>query len=100
MDFVQVQGGVISVRTYEKGVEAETLACGTGVVASAIAAYLWGMDPVVSDGVRHAFLVRTAIAELTVEFSHPRGSRPYFSDVVLKGPAEFVGKVIVDDFDK
>ena len=37
VNFVQVtDSGDIQVRTYERGVEAETLACGTGVVASAI----------------------------------------------------------------
>jgi diaminopimelate epimerase len=32
----EVSGNTISIRTYERGVEAETLACGTGAVASAI----------------------------------------------------------------
>ena len=39
VDFVAVRpGGSLAMRTYEKGVEAETRACGTGAVASAIAA--------------------------------------------------------------
>jgi len=38
-DFVQVMDSHrISIRTYERGVECETLACGTGVIASAISA--------------------------------------------------------------
>jgi len=44
VNFVEVQGsGKIRVRTYERGVEGETLACGTGVVASAIIAAARGL---------------------------------------------------------
>ena len=42
-NFVSVDpDGTLRVRTFEKGVEAETLACGTGITASAIAAFLVG----------------------------------------------------------
>jgi len=45
-DFVQIHAdGKVSVRTYERGVEAETLACGTGAVAvAAILSRLKGME--------------------------------------------------------
>ncbi len=42
VDFVRVGGGKVYVRTYERGVEGETLACGTGITASAVALALTG----------------------------------------------------------
>ncbi|MBN2515872.1 MAG: diaminopimelate epimerase, partial [Deltaproteobacteria bacterium] len=42
VDFVEVMGPrLIRVRTYERGVEAETMACGTGAVASAIISHIY-----------------------------------------------------------
>jgi diaminopimelate epimerase len=82
VNFVQVLGpGHIRVRTYERGVEGETLACGTGVTASALVAAM----------VHHfESPVRVQVQggdELKVSFNQRDAG---FSDVRLTGPADFV----------
>ncbi|MFI5346154.1 MAG: diaminopimelate epimerase [Elusimicrobiota bacterium] len=42
VDFIQIKKNVVLLRTYERGVEDETMACGTGVVASAAVSFLLG----------------------------------------------------------
>jgi diaminopimelate epimerase len=82
VDFVQVLApSSIRVRTYERGVEGETLACGTGVVAAAlIAARVHGFTSPVQVRVQGGDTLEVAFQ------SHADG----FSDVRLTGPAEFV----------
>lgn len=43
VNYVGRGDGCLVVRTYEKGVEDETFACGTGIVASCVAAYAYGL---------------------------------------------------------
>lgn len=71
----------LAIRTYERGVEAETLACGTGVVASALTiAALTGAESPIRVRVKGG-------DTLTVDFLR---SGQGFSHVVLTGPAVFV----------
>ena len=82
VNFVQVLGpSRIRVRTFERGVEGETLACGTGVAASAL----------VSSRI-HGFASPVQVRvqggdDLEVSFKAANGQ---FAGVRLSGPAEFV----------
>ena len=79
VNFVEVTGkNSLSVRTYERGVEAETLACGTGSVAAAIIANLDGKV-----GAPVEVLPRSG-EELKVSF-HRSGNK--ITNVYLEGPA-------------
>jgi len=82
VNFVQLLGGnAIRVRTYERGVEGETLACGTGVTASAlISSQLHGLKSPIDVQVQSG-------DHLQVSFDQ---SGSQLSNVRLTGPAEFV----------
>ena len=59
VNFARAQGDQLMVRTYERGVEDETLACGTGVVASALVAGRRGLvKPPVNVRVRSGELLK------------------------------------------
>ena len=82
VNFIEKRGpNQIAIRTYERGVEDETLACGTGVVASAL---IFAATEKVNEPI--GVIVRSG-AELEVNFQRT-GEK--FSDVTLAGPAEFV----------
>lgn len=81
--------GHISIATYERGVENETLACGTGVTAAAIAA---SVRTGLRAGADFSWAVSAKGGELKVK-GHYDGTR--FSQLWLEGPATYVfaGKI-------
>jgi diaminopimelate epimerase len=82
VNFVEtLNDDTIYVRTYERGVEDETLSCGTGVVASAlISAH--------NDNGFNRVEVKTSGGKLSVEFD--KVSEKEFKNIWLSGPAELV----------
>jgi len=87
VNFAAVEpGGPVRLRTYERGVEDETLACGTGIAATAIAAGLvLGLPSPVALVARSGDTLRVAFER---EGDQVR-------DVVLTGPAKRVFEGVV-----
>jgi diaminopimelate epimerase len=89
VDFVEViTNNEIAVRTYERGVENETLACGTGAVASAIGTHL------TDNSDNFSFTIRARGGTLKVDFKREKENR--FTDIWLTGPAKYVFKGTVE----
>lgn len=89
VNFVEVKNdGSLQVRTYERGVEDETLACGTGVTAAALTMH--------KRGVINSCKVEIAAmgGNLRVLFEELAGGK--YSNIWLQGPAEFVFKGSID----
>lgn len=80
----------LQMRTYERGVEDETLSCGTGVTAAALA-YIHQKD---ATQTTHNISIQTNGGILSVQASYKDGR---FTKVVLTGPATFVfeGKILL-----
>jgi diaminopimelate epimerase len=79
VDFVAIRpDGRVAMRTFERGVEGETLACGSGAIASAVWALL-------ESGATSPVTIRTAGGDdLVVDLAPAPGGR----NVTLTGPAE------------
>ncbi len=83
INFAEINNNLLKVGTYERGVENETLSCGTGVTAVAISAYLkTGRN-------KTNYNIETKGGLLNVSFKEENG---LFSDIWLTGPATFVFK--------
>lgn len=75
VNFAKIENGVIKLRTYERGVEGETLACGTGMAASFLRAFSLGLVK------NSAFVYPKSGEELTLCF---KDEKVYFKGAVKK----------------
>ncbi len=82
VNFVEkVDADHFNIRTYERGVEDETLACGTGAVAAAIGVHYLGLTPSCS------LKINALGGQLQVSFT---SEALRYKNIQLKGPAVFV----------
>lgn len=91
VNFIDVKDDKIYIRTYERGVEDETLSCGTGSVAVALIAFVNNkMKPPIA-------LVTKGGDELMVDF---RVENKRVIDLSLTGPAKiiFTGELLLNNF--
>ncbi|MBN2120418.1 MAG: diaminopimelate epimerase [Candidatus Omnitrophica bacterium] len=94
VNFVEfIDKETIKIRTYERGVESETLACGTGTVASAIISRLKTQD--LRPKTENIIRVKTKSGEVLKVYFNRDGNG--ISDVWLEGEAKLVykGEVIL-----
>lgn len=88
VNFIQVlDDNTLKIRTFERGVEAETLACGTGAVASSIAYTLY------FESDKNIIKLKAPGGELLVKFTKEDSS---FKDIWLEGPAIHVFDGTID----
>ncbi|MCH5598203.1 hypothetical protein MKP09_09930 [Niabella ginsengisoli] len=79
VNFVELlKNGSLKVRTYERGVEDETFACGTGVTAAALVFYQHETG-------HHSIDIEVLGGKLNVSYN--RNADGSYNDIWLKGPA-------------
>jgi diaminopimelate epimerase len=94
VNFVEPCEGYLKVRTYEKGVEDETFACGTGIVASALAAYTRGVLPKSTSANGRIFYgIRARRDHLMVDFLP--SEQGVAQQIFLTGPAAKVCEILL-----
>jgi diaminopimelate epimerase len=88
VNFVEKKGGILNIRTYERGVEDETLACGTGACSVAVVSHFMGFIN------KKNCQIKMPGGKLKVEFKTNKDGS--YIDVWLTGPAvlAFKGEVV------
>lgn len=81
VNFVEYGSEALHIRTYERGVEDETLACGTGVTAAAI---------VVAGNQNIGYTIPVKARGGMLEVRYQKKDDQHFEDIWLSGPAKFV----------
>lgn len=84
VNFLEITPERLNVRTYERGVENETLSCGTGIVASAITASMF------NEKLGTSFDIKAIGGDLKVSFRRMPGNQ--FTNIWLEGRATQVYK--------
>ncbi|MBF0384784.1 MAG: diaminopimelate epimerase [Candidatus Omnitrophica bacterium] len=85
----QLKKDTIAIRTYERGVEGETRACGTGSVASAIIAY-FKLNPAVKNKANAQISVKTQSGEILKISFDIKDTRA--ENVWLSGSSKFIAE--------
>ena len=83
VNYVELSNEELLIRTYERGVEDETLACGTGATASAIAAFESGLIT------KAPIKLKALGGNLEVSFTKVKNK---YTNIKLMGAAKFVYK--------
>jgi diaminopimelate epimerase len=82
VNFVSVENNVLKIRTYERGVEDETLSCGTGITAASLANAIHSKD--VAGSFTTSLVSMGGNLKVTFDFD----GHDSFTNIQLIGPAE------------
>lgn len=87
VDFIIIDGDCVKIRTFERGVEDITLACGTGAIAAAIVASKQNTN---SSYISNDFQIISEGGKISISFDGDLDN--YYSKIKLRGPVNKIFK--------